>query len=210
MNYIFDFDGTLMDTAPVIVAAMDATVKEMGLPSLGADIYKQSIGLGLEDTFKRLFPDIDGRSKEYADLYVKQFPKFNIPGIAKPFTGVLETLKKLNYKNVPMAVASSRNHGTLDVFLKDMGVFDFFKMITGEGDVQNGKPNPDAVLAILAALGWKAEETMVVGDADVDIKMGKAAGCLTCAVTYGNGSLESLKSASPDYIINSFSEILRK
>ncbi len=81
-------------------------------------------------------------------------------------------------------------------------------MIVGADSVTKGKPDPEPVLTILNALDWKAGDTLVVGDADVDIMMGNAAGCSTCAVTYGNGSLASLKEAEPDYMVDDFKRIL--
>lgn len=82
-------------------------------------------------------------------------------------------------------------------------------MIVGADSVTKGKPNPEPVLTVLNALGWDANDTLVVGDADVDIMMGNAAGCNTCAVTYGNGSIASLKAANPDYMIGDFKELPR-
>ena len=82
-------------------------------------------------------------------------------------------------------------------------------MVVGGGDVKNGKPAPDPVNMILATQGWNKEETLVVGDMNVDILMGIAAGTATCGVTYGNGSIDELKEAGTDYIISDFSELIR-
>ncbi len=80
-------------------------------------------------------------------------------------------------------------------------------MIVGADSVTKGKPNPEPVLTVLNALDWNADDTLVVGDADVDIMMGNAAGCYTCAVTYGNGSIASLKAANPNYMIDDFKKL---
>ena len=79
--------------------------------------------------------------------------------------------------------------------------------MVGADSVTKGKPDPEPVLTVLKALAWSADDTLVVGDADVDIMMGNAAGCKTCAVTYGNGSIASLKAAQPDYMIDDFREL---
>ena len=70
------------------------------------------------------------------------------------------------------------------------------------------KPDPEPVLNTLSALGFKASETLVVGDMNVDILMGKNAGAKTCGVTYGNGTKEELEEAGADYIIDSFDELI--
>ena len=96
---------------------------------------------------------------------------------------------------------------SLTDYLKKLGIDDWFDMVVGADSVTKGKPNPEPVLTVLNALGWDKEDTLVVGDADVDIMMGNAAGCRSCAVTYGNGSIASLKAAQPDYMIDDFKDL---
>ena len=68
-HIIFDFDGTLMDTAPVILATMAATIKEMGLPERNVEQCRATIGMRLEDIPAELFPEVPDISKEYAATY---------------------------------------------------------------------------------------------------------------------------------------------
>ena len=103
-----------------------------------------------------------------------------------------------------MAIASSRSHKSLDEYVEQFGLQDCFGMLIGGDDVEHGKPAPEPVLTILKGLGWKAGETLTVGDAPVDIQMGRAAGTRTCAVSYGNGTEQELEAALPDYIIAEF------
>ena len=81
-------------------------------------------------------------------------------------------------------------------------------MVVSANDVQRHKPHPEPVEKILAALHVKSEETLVVGDASYDILMGRAAGCRTCGVTYGNQSATDLKNAGADYLVDDFAEVL--
>lgn len=208
MNYIFDFDGTLMDTAPVILVTMRHTIETLGLPRISDARCRESIGLRLVDVPAFLFPGIEISGDEYATLYRSLFPLHNQPGVAKPFPGVIDTLVRLHSQGSGMAIASSRGHGSLMEFADGMGITSMFCMLVGAEDVSEGKPKPEPVLKILEATGWQASDTLVIGDADVDIFMGRAAGCHTCAVTYGNGSIESLNVAKPDYIIDSFTQLL--
>ena len=119
----------------------------------------------------------------------------------------METLRRLHESGCGLAIASSRRVYSLKDYLNSLGIRDMFEMVVGADSVTNGKPYPEPVLTVLKTLGCNADDTLVVGDADVDIMMGNAAGCRTCAVTYGNGSITSLKAASPDYIIDDFSVI---
>lgn len=206
-HIIFDFDGTLMDTAPVILATMAATIKEMGLPERTVEQCRETIGKRLEDIPEILFPGVSGISAEYAATYRRIFTQENKPGLAKPFPGVIDTLRTLNSLGYSMAVASSRNRASLQEFVDNLELADLFFMLVGGDDVAEAKPAPEPVFAICRKTGWLTADTLVVGDATYDILMGRNAGCPTCAVTYGNQSRSQLLSVSPDFIIDSFTEL---
>ncbi|MDE6377170.1 MAG: HAD hydrolase-like protein, partial [Duncaniella sp.] len=126
-NIIFDFDGTLVDTAPVILAAMAATFDELGLPAPSVEKCKSVIGLRLEDIGSRLYPDIDGINARFAEVYQRVFRTVNRPGDAKPFPGVIETLRELKAEGLNLAIASSRKHFSLEDFINELhleGLFD--------------------------------------------------------------------------------------
>lgn len=209
MNYIFDFDGTIMDTSAIILATIKATVKDMNLPEKSEDEYRAIIGIRTDEAGKYLYPDLDISNKEFARVFRQNYDRLKKDSLERPFPGVIATLQKLKDEGCRMAIASSRRLTSLYDYLDQLGIRSRFDMIVGADSVTNGKPHPEPVLKILNELGWKAEDTLVTGDADVDIMMGNAAGCRTAAVTYGNGSIDSLKAASPDYLINSFPEILQ-
>ncbi|MBO7249076.1 MAG: HAD-IA family hydrolase, partial [Bacteroidales bacterium] len=78
--------------------------------------------------------------------------------------------------------------------------------ILGAGDVENGKPHPEAIFKTLDKYGFTPDQAIMVGDTIFDIQMGINAGTKTCGVTYGNGSRESLSPA--DWLIDDFSELL--
>ena len=81
-------------------------------------------------------------------------------------------------------------------------------MVVSANDVQHHKPHPEPVQTILKRMELSPEEALVVGDASYDILMGRAAGCRTCGVTYGNQSAEELRKAGADYLIGDFAELL--
>ena len=121
---------------------------------------------------------------------------------------MLETLSALKEQGLTLAIASSRSHASLVELTHDLGISDVISYLIGADDVEKAKPNPEPVLNVLAALGYKASETLVVGDMDVDILMGVNAGAKTCGVTYGNGTKKELEEAGADYIINSIDELI--
>ena len=197
-----------MDTSGVILSTIKATIAQMGLPEKTDDECRTIIGIRTDEAGKYLYPDLDISNAEFARLFRANYDRLKKNAHEKTFPGVISTLRLLHESGHGLAIASSRRLYSLKDYLDGLGITDWFSMIVGADSVAKGKPNPDPVLVILAALGWDANTTLVVGDADVDIMMGNAAGCKTCAVTYGNAAIAALKAANPDYMIDSFADIL--
>lgn len=206
-HIIFDFDGTLADTSPIILATMMATITELGLPPKSGAECRSTIGLRLEDIPKTLWPEQSGISDTYASTYRRIFDEKKKGLRAKVYPGVIEGLRQLHDAGYTMAVASSRSHKSLEEYLEYFDVIGLFSDIIGGNDVQKGKPSADPVQAICAHTGWRPEECLVVGDAVFDIEMGQNAGCQTCGVSYGNQSRKELETSQPDNMVDSFSEL---
>ncbi|MBR1414896.1 MAG: HAD family hydrolase [Prevotella sp.] len=206
---IFDFDGTLGDTRRTIVATMQMTIAEIGLPGRSDAECSSTIGLPLYGCFEALFPDADrGTLQRCADTYRRIFQE-NLQTIKpRTFPKVVETLSALKERGLTLAIASSRSHASLVELAQDLCLSDLISYLVGADDVKKAKPDPEPVLNVLATLGYEARQTMVVGDMAVDILMGKRAGCRTCGVTYGNGTRKELREAGTDYIINRIDELL--
>lgn len=203
-NIIFDFDGTLVNTTPLILATMKATVAEMKLPERTDAEYKATIGLRLEEIPSVLWPGNIDALENYATTYRRIFDMLKRPLGVESYSGVEMMLKTLHECGYRMAIASSRSHHSIREYVEQIGISDYFSMLVGGDDIVKGKPAPDPVIRILDGCSWKVMETITVGDAPVDIMMGKAAGTATCAVTYGNGKRCELNSAMPTYIVDSF------
>lgn len=196
-----------MDTSGVILATIQGAIHKMGLPPRTEAQCRAVIGRRLEEQGRFLFPEINISDAEFARAYREIFPSMQSLYPAKPFPGVIECLEDLRHNGCEMAIGSSRRKESILEFLDELGISDWFRLIIGADEVTHGKPNPEPVLKILGTLGWRPQETLVVGDADVDILMGAAAGCPTCAVTYGNGTLASLQAANPTHIIYRFAAL---
>ncbi len=206
-NLVFDFDGTLVDTAPLIVATMQAAIGELGLEPRTDSECQSTIGLRLEEIPSVLWPENSEAKEKYAATYRRIFEILKRPLSVECFPGVIDTLRKLHAEGFRMAIASSRSHRSLQEYTDMFYLTGCFSMLVGGDDVVHGKPSPDPVIKILDTCGWNADETITVGDAPVDIMMGRAAETLTCAVTYGNGKEDELKAAHPTFMIGSFAEL---
>lgn len=231
---ILDFDGTLADTQPIIVGSIQRTLAELGLPARSDAECAAIIGLPLVECFERLLtptplrgtPPCEGGAprmhpnsspsqgevpegrrgvaERCADRYREIFDELNTGGAVRLFPHVLDTIKALHAKGLQLAICSSRGRPTLEGFVRDFQLEPYVEMVVSANDVQHHKPHPEPVQIILDKLGIPAEETLVVGDASYDILMGRAAGCRTCGVTYGNQSADQLRAAGADHLIDRF------
>lgn len=208
-NIIFDFDGTLVDTAALIIETMHRTISALSLPDKSDEECKAIIGYRLEEIPSILWPEIPDLAQRYATVYREIFNSIKDSFKIRLYQHVFDTLTELNHKGIGMAIASSRSKASLQEYCSELHIADCFRMLVGGGDVEHGKPAPGPVNLILKTQKWDKDETLVVGDMNVDILMGKRSGTATCGVTYGNGSVSELEDAGADYIISDFSNLIR-
>jgi phosphoglycolate phosphatase len=205
---IFDFDGTMADTADIILNTMRNTIARMQLPARSDAECAAVIGLPLAEGMKILC-NLEDQNEidEAVALYRKIFAELDIEGAVTLFDGVMETIQELVARGIIVTIASSRGRGTLINYVHNLGLDSYISLILGVDDVIRAKPDPYPVEFTMEKFGISADETIVVGDAPYDILMGTRAGTHTIAVTYGNGTIKSLKEAGAEHIIDHFSTI---
>lgn len=204
---IFDFDGTLCNTTPGILDTMRKTFEVMGKAIPTAAEMRATIGLPLADALRLLAHLDDEETKLAAETYRKWFPNYE-PAGTTICDGVTETLAELKRRGVRMAVCTSRDRQSLSLIMQPRGLRQFFETeVTGSDNIK-AKPLPDMVLALLCRMQLSADDVLVVGDTTFDIEMGNAAGCDTCAVTYGNHTPDQLREAMPTYMTGNFRDLL--
>lgn len=222
MKYIiFDFDGTIGDSQSLIVKTLQDTMRARKLDVKSDEACAKTIGLRLDEAFVSLFGMSAEEGMECAATYREIFLDNKKMMIVQPFPHVIDTLRELHRRGYILGVASSRNHCSLDGYVKQMQLENIFSSIVAGDDVEHAKPAPDMVFKALGEMKGmqnpvtSAEtedikdvlpETLVVGDMNFDVDMAHHAGCKACAVTYGNGTREQL--ASAEFIIDDFAELL--
>ena len=222
MKYIiFDFDGTIGDSQSLIVKTLQDTMRARKLEVKSEEACAKTIGLRLDEAFVSLFGMSAEEGLECAATYREIFLENKKTMIVQPFPRVVETLRALHRQGYVLGMASSRNHCSLDGYVKQMQLEDIFSSIVAGDDVEHVKPAPDMVFMALGEMkGMKnpvtsaeagdvedmLDEVLVVGDMTFDVGMAHNAGCKACAVTYGNGTREQL--ASAEFIIDDFAELL--
>ena len=222
MKYIiFDFDGTIGDSQSLIVKTLQDTMRARKLEVKSDEACAKTIGLRLDEAFVSLFGMSAEEGQECAATYREIFLDNKKTMIVQPFPHVIETLRELHHWGYILGMASSRNHCSLDGYVKQMQLENIFSSIVAGDDVEHVKPAPDMVFMALGEMkGMKnpvtsaesgdvedmLDEVLVVGDMTFDVDMAHNAGCKACAVTYGNGTREQL--ASAEFIIDDFAELL--
>ena len=222
MKYIiFDFDGTIGDSQSLIVKTLQDTMRAKKLEVKSEEACAKTIGLRLDEAFVSLFGMSAEEGMECAATYREIFLDNKKAMIVQPFPHVIDTLRELHRRGYILGMASSRNHCSLDGYVKQMLLEDIFSSIVAGDDVEHVKPAPDMVFMALGEMkGMKnpvtsveagdvedmLDEVLVVGDMTFDVDMAHHAGCKACAVTYGNGTREQL--ASAEFIIDDFAELL--
>lgn len=203
----FDFDGTLVDTAPGIVATMREVFKAMGTTMPSEEAMRATIGLHLVDALAQLGGYDAADAHKAVNLYRQFFEEYEL-GNLSVYPQVMDTLEQFRAQGVRMAIVTSRDDNSLNLILKPRDMERFFETRVTGSDGLKPKPAPDPVLALLSRMNLHADEVLVVGDTTYDIGMGNNAHCRTCAVTYGNHSRQQLLSESPTFVIDTFADLL--
>ena len=196
--YLFDIDGTLLDSAPDICAAVQQVLDIHGGGARDFDYLKSFVGLHLIDLFQDVFPtysapQIDELIKEYRTIYLGRGHRHTTV-----FPGAKEALAVLGGRK---STATTKGTPTTRAVLTQFGLIQYFDHVQGTDGIPY-KPAPDVILTALAALGARPEESLMVGDSTADMEAGHRAGVKTCAVRYGYGKLEALARLEPDYWVD--------
>jgi phosphoglycolate phosphatase len=192
---VFDWDGTLMDSAASIVAAIKAASREMGLPEPSDERARHVIGLGLSEALAYAVPELaPWRYREMAEQYRRHYLA-NDQQITL-FAGVREMLFELQAAGVPLAVATGKSRLGLDRALASTGLGSLF-VSTRTADQCRSKPDPQMLLELMTECGAAPDKTLMIGDTTHDLQMAGNAGAKALAVSYGAHSAAELKKLSP-------------
>jgi phosphoglycolate phosphatase len=202
--YLFDIDGTLLDSAQDICGAvqqvLDTSVFNRSLPSppVTFDFLKSYIGRHLIDLFTGIFPhdtpeQIDELIAQYRAFYLARGHK-----MTSVYAGVAEGLAALGGRK---GSATTKGTPTTRAVLQQFGLIQYFDHVQGT-DGFPCKPAPDVIWVALKALGANPEDCLFVGDSAADMEAGHRAGVKTCAVRYGYGKTSDLARFDPDYWID--------
>lgn len=208
---IFDLDGTLTDTLESLRFSVNETMKEIGLEGISRDQCRKFVGNGASVLIQKVLKASGDENlvhfEEAMDIYRKIFDRYCMYQV-KPYEGIPKLLEYMKSRGMKLGVLSNKPdiqavHVVETVFGKQM-----FDEIQGQRPGIPRKPDPFAALAIAERFGVQPEETLYIGDSEVDAATGKAAGMDTVLVLWGFRSLEELSESEPDIMVKSTDEII--
>jgi phosphoglycolate phosphatase len=207
---VFDLDGTLVDTAPDLVAATNHALADLGLPLVPAETLRQAIGFGARrmiiDGLQHVGvslpePDIDRLLVRFLDYYEP-----NLARESRPFEGAVAALGSLRAKGARLAVCTNKRLNLASRLLQELQIDGLFAAIAGRDSFPVHKPHPDHLIGTVRLAGGDIKTSVMIGDTGIDIAAARAAGVpvIGCAFGYSEAPIESLE---PDVIIHHYSEL---
>ena len=185
LTILFDLDGTLVDTAPDLMAAHNHVMKKFGYSTRSVDEIRNLVGKGASVLIGR---SIWGSAKkEFSRItdekikneMVKEFISFygkNIVKDSKLIKGVLEFLKWAKSKNISMGVCTNKQEHLAVDLLKKIEVYDFFEYVAGGNTFEYCKPDPRHLTSIIEIMNGDIKKSLMVGDSENDADAAKSAG----------------------------------
>ena len=226
----FDLDGTLVDSAPGLTAAVDNALYALELPMAGEERVVTWIGNGADVLIQRALtwarqeraalraaqgkPSVDHDDIPQAEqqaILRKLFDRYS-GEVAEEgsflFPAVADTLGALHAKGLPLALVTNKPTPFVAPILASLDIAKYFTVVIGGDDVKNKKPHPEPLLLVAEKLGLAPADLLFVGDSRNDIQAAKAAGCSSIGLTYGYNYGEPISLSEPDYIFDQFNELL--
>jgi phosphoglycolate phosphatase len=202
--YLFDVDGTLVDSAADICGAIRGVLVDTPQNQVDDQFLRGYIGRHLVDLFQDLFPlytpeQIDALVEKYRKIYPLRQHASTVC-----YPGIREVLARLPGKK---STATTKGTPTTKAVLEKFGLLPYFDHVQGT-DRFPAKPNPDVIFKALEGLKASKDDCLFVGDSAADMEAARRAGVKSCAVTYGYGPREDLAQWRPDYWVNDLSELL--
>ena len=202
---VFDWDGTLMDSANVIVSSIQGAARDVGLPHPSAENARYVIGLGLSEALEYLFPGLSPQqSGSLTDRYRHHY--FAYEQKIPLFEGVTEIIETLHAEDFLLAVATGKSRAELNNALESSGLGVYFHA-SRCADETFSKPHPAMLLELMEQFGVGAGRTLMIGDTTHDLQMAINAKVAGLGVAYGAHTRENLSSLAPLACVNNITEL---
>lgn len=203
---LFDFDGTLANTVPLILASYRHTIDTVGLPPADEATIRSWIGRTLPDMFTELAgPD---RVAELTEIY-STWQHDNAEQHLLPYAGMHQLVTDLIEAGAKVGIATSRRRGSAQRLKELLGLDERLPLLVGLEDTVAHKPAAEPLLLAAQRLGSEPGDCVYVGDALVDLRAARAAGMLGVGVTWGAGVPGELRAESAHVVVDEVADLRR-
>jgi len=205
--FLFDLDGTLIDSKLDLVTSVNAMLRQMGRAELPVELVATFIGHGaLQLITSALGLDATDEQRHTGlSLFMSHYQEHKLDA-TRPYSGVVEALDSLS--GFPLSVLTNKPTTMSIEILQGLGLAKYFRSIYGGDSFEKKKPDPAGALAILQELGVPPAQAAMIGDSEVDVQTARNAGMLAVAVNYGFGVHD--RAAHPaDLYIDSLQDLVR-
>lgn len=209
---LIDVDGTLVDSVPDLAFCVDELMVEFDMPRRGEAAVRTWVGNGVERLVKRaLLNRLDGEPDDA--LFEKALPMFmdlyaeHTSARSRLYPGVEEGLAYMLDEGYLLGSVTNKAGRFTERLLKDMGIFDCFKLVVAGDTLPVKKPDPLPLLHAARQLGVVPADSMMLGDSKNDVNAARAAGFQVVCVNYGYNHGEDIRLAHPDAVIDSFTDL---
>ena len=206
---VFDLDGTLLDTAPDLIAAINHIAVEAGVSAVAESKLRPVVSFGGREMLRAaLEPQGIGCDDAALDQYFARFVEYysaNISIKTQAFPGLIEALDTLQAADCKLAVCTNKLEGLTYPLLRDLELEHRFTAVTGRDSFPVCKPDPRHLLGTIARAGCDPTASVMVGDSITDLKTAKAAGVPFVGVSFGYSDVP-MQELGPDVLISHYDQ----
>lgn len=206
--FLFDMDGTIVDSIGDIGGSMNLVLKDLGLPEHPIPAYRQLVGEGAAMLVERSLPPGHESLREDALVRYRAHYAVNMIASSRPYEGIVPLLAALAARGDRIGVVTNKPETPARAIASALFSAGTFGVVVGERPGLARKPSPAPALAAAEALGVAPGECVFVGDTAVDVLTARAAGMRSVGVLWGFRDRAELEDAGADHVVSSPAEIL--
>lgn len=205
-TFLFDIDGTLLDTKEFILQAFEYILKKNNFDVPDRGVISSMVGMD----FHEMYSILSGIPAKDTQYLIDSHRKFQVENthLSVVYPNTISVLEKLKNKNYKLAFITSRSKQTSEKTLEEAGILKFFDIGVSVEDAPEAKPSPVPLLMAMEKLSSKPDETVMVGDSHFDVEAGINAGTKTIRCTYGFHT-DHIDTPKPDFMIDDIGELLK-
>ena len=204
-TFLFDLDGTLIDSIDLILSSYRHTLAKHRGSVPPDEVWLAGVGTPLRAQFRQ-FTEDPAEIEELVSTYTEH-NLANHDSLVREYPGVREAVLALAADGVKLGVVTSKKRRGAGMGLARGGFDGLFEVVVAADDVERHKPDPEPVTRAIELLGSAPTETVFVGDSPYDLVAGRAAGVATAAVAWGPFSRADLEAESPDYWVDDAAQL---